>query len=176
MKLTIIVGLFILILSCGTTQTLAKAKDVKKEVEEGAVASKKIPTRIAGFVFNKKVNAYFRNDVSKTVQKRIVQTIIKGKRLGNKSGRLKAKASPKEFKDPYWSDYFGQKEINGTIDYIIRIGKNGKPDVIVIKNGIGEKANRIAAKYMSESLFNPGIKATNNKPVRSWLNLKKTYN
>lgn len=176
MKRLLLVSSVFLMVSCGGSDLAVKANVNKKEIQEGMIASKDLPVKIAGFRFSKKANAYFRDDVSKDVQKRTTQTILKGQKLGNKSGRLKTKPSPKDLKDPYWADYFGEKTISGKIKFNIRVGKNGKADIIVIKKGISKEANTIAAKYISESTFFPGIHAKKNKPVRSWLSLNKSYN
>ena len=176
MKRLLLVSAVFLMVSCGGSTLAVKANVNKKEIQEGMVASKTMPVSIAGFRYSKKADAFFRNDVSKDVQKRTTQVILKGQKLGNKAGRLKVKPSPKNLKDPYWADYFGEKTISGKIQFNIRVGKNGKADIIVIKKGISKEANTIASKYISESTFYPGIHAKKNKPVRSWLSLNKTYN
>jgi hypothetical protein len=176
LKHLISVSIVFLMISCGGNSLAVKANVNKKEIQEGMVASKSIPLRIPGFRYSKKADAFFRNDVSKDVQKRTTQTITKGQKLGNKSGRLKTKPSPKDLKDPYWADYFGEKTISGKIQFDIRVGKNGKADIIVIKKGISTESNTIAAKYISESTFFPGIHAKKSIPVRSWLSLNKSYN
>lgn len=176
MKYLVFVAL-VLLISCGSsTQTLSKSSVNKKAIDEGIVASKKVPTSIKGYVYNASVNVFFRKDISKTVRKRIVSSIKKGKKLKNKQGRLKTNPTPNQLKEPYWADYFGETPVSGSVMFNLRIDKKGTPDIIVIEEGINPEANTIAAKYLSESTFKPGIHAKKNIPVRSWIKIKKTYN
>lgn len=179
MKFTLFFTLLLLI-ACTTPKpepAVDNRPPVEKKDVEGAIASKKIPDAIRSFKYVPSVNAYFRNDVIKSAQDRIISKIKGNKALKDDKSRFSRQVEPKasEFVNPIWSEYFGDKRITGTYQLNIRVGKDGTPDVIVVKKGISKEADRVFVKYVSKYPFYPAIHKKSKKPVRAWFPFRTTF-
>ena len=81
MKYSLII--LLVLLSCTSTSKIKN--DKADEKIEGAVISKKTPKSVKGFTFEKKYNAYFRNDLTKSLKNRIMKKLKKGESPKDKS-------------------------------------------------------------------------------------------
>lgn len=181
MKLIKISLLLLLFVACSSKKTLSsenkKHEAQDQKITEGAVASKKVPKKVAGFSYVSEVNAYFKNSVSKKKRQRIISKIKKKKKLIDKKSRFsrQLKAKTKLFKYPLWSDYFADRDIHGTIDLNMLIGKDGFAEIIIVKQGIDPKVNRIFVSYAAKFPFKAAIHKKSKKPVRAWYRFRSSF-
>jgi len=130
----------------------------------------------ADFTYKSKANAYFRKDVSKNVIKRVYNQLAKKKEMVNKKGRLRTAPSliGGVVKQPNWTTYNGPT-VATNVSFRLRIGKKGKPDIIILKTDAPKEAYKIIINELLKANFNPGISNKKGKPVRSWMSLSEYY-
>lgn len=172
----IIIGL--LVISCTPTSTIKNTTDKPKDEKiEGAVVSKKTPMKVSGFNFVEKHNAYFREDLTESLVGRIMKKLDNGETPSDKSSRFSQQVKPltSQFKYPFWSDYFGDKIISGTIQLNILVSKYGKPEVIIVEHGIDEEVDRITVDHVKNFPFAPAIHKRSGNPTRAWIKIRNTF-
>ena len=164
--------LLFIIISCGGTKTLAKKSD---NTEAATVIKKELPNRILGFDYEKQANIYFRNDVSSKKRIRVTKKFLSGKRYSEKKSKYAKIPEIIEKKEPFWPEYFPEKEIRGQVQVDFRIASNGKPDIICIRKGISQEIDLIVAKYVSEYRFKAAVGKRSGKKVAYWMSIMNQY-
>lgn len=176
----ILLLLITLLFSACTTAPKAAATMNETELPEkieGAVISKEIPKAINGFRYVKDINAYFKSTVSEKVEQRIYNNIKRGNENKDDRSRFSRQvaALSDQFKYPFWSDYFGDETVQGSIRLNIRVGKDGLADIIIVESGIKDDVDRIFVDHASRFPFKPAIHKKSKKPVRAWIKIQNTF-
>jgi hypothetical protein len=173
LRITIFISVM-LIVNCGGSSTLTKSTE-KKELTVASLVQNKIPQRIMGFDYKKQANIYFRKDVSNTKRDRVIKKIIAGDRYSEDKSKYKQIPEIIEKKEPFWPEYFPEKEISGQVQVDFRVASDGKPDIICIRNGISSEVDLIVAKYVSEYQFKPAVGGRSGKNVAYWMSIMNQY-
>jgi hypothetical protein len=179
MKFTVLL-LMLLFISCTTPPkaTVVESKEkAADEIVEGVVISKDVPKSINGFRYVKEINTYFKNTISKKVEQRIYNSIKRSKEIKDDKSRFTRQVSAlsSQFKYPFWSDYFGDEAVNGSIRLNIRVGKDGLPEIIIVESGIQPDVDRIFVEHATRFPFQPAIHKKSKKPVRAWIKIQNTF-
>lgn len=171
-------GLFFIILflfSCGGSDKLAKKDDKKNLPETASIIKKETPSAVPGFDYDKESNVYFRKDVSDKKRQRVIKKILSGGRYTENKSKYKSLPVLEKKDEPFWAEYFPEKEVKGTVQVDFRISTDGKPDIICVRKGINDSVDLIVAKYVSEYKFKAAIGKRSGKVVAYWMSILNQY-